>query len=58
MTIIYRDEIGIISEQLTDGESGESIDFAGGYAYFTAPKEQGDLIDKKIPLDALVRIER
>ena len=58
MTIYYRDEIGIVGETLSDGESGESIDFADGYAYFTAEQNSGGLIDKKIPLTALLRIER
>lgn len=58
MTITYRDSLGIIAEILSDGESGNSIDFAAGYAYFTAEQTGGDLIERKIPLTALVRIER
>lgn len=58
MILYYRDEIGIIGETLSDGESGNSIDFADGYAYFTAEQAGSELIERKIPLAALVRIER
>ena len=36
MTVIYRDEIGIVSVTLPDDDSGRTIDFCDGYAYFTA----------------------
>ena len=58
MTIYYRDKGGVISAELTDGESGKSIDFCDGYAYFATEDQGGELLDKKIPLSAVVRIER
>ena len=53
MTIYYRDEGGIVAATLSDGETGESVDFCDGYAYFCVGED-----DYKIPLSALVRIER
>ena len=59
MTIYYRDETGIIGETLSDGESGESIDIADGYAYFTFEgREDGEPEDRKIPIAAIIKIER
>ena len=53
MTVIYRDEIGIVSVTLSDDELGRTIDFCDGYAYFTA----GDQ-DYRISISALVQIQR
>lgn len=60
MTIYYRDALGIVPEALSDGESGESIEFCDGYAYFTSSEtdDNGNMIERKIPLSALVRIEK
>lgn len=55
MTIYYRDELGIVAEEMSDGESGNSIDFCDGFAYFTAGDGE---TERKIHLSALVRIER
>ena len=54
MIIYWRDEVGAVAEQLSDDESGESVDFCGGYAYWTSPEGT----ERKIPLDALIKIER
>lgn len=53
MTVIYRDEIGIVSVTLQDDELGRTIDFCDGYVYFTA----GDQ-DYRISISALVQIQR
>ena len=53
MTVIYRDEIGIVSVTLPDDELGRTIDFCDGYVYFTA----GDQ-DYRISISALVQIQR
>lgn len=53
ITVIYRDEIGIVSVTLPDDELGRTIDFCDGYAYFTA----GDQ-DYRIKISALVQIQR
>ena len=51
MWIYYRDEGGIVQEYV-----GE--DFCDGFVYFTSSEEDkdGNLIERKIPLSALVRI--
>ena len=53
MTVIYRDEIGIVSITLSDDDLGKSIDFCDGFAWFTA----GDQ-DYRISISALVQIQR
>jgi hypothetical protein len=53
MTVVYRDEIGTVAVTLTDGETGESIDFANGKCYFMV----GDK-DYAVPVENLVRIVR
>lgn len=58
MTITYRDSLGIIAETLSDGESGGSIDFCDGFAYFTSIYDDGNMIERKIPISAIVRIEK
>lgn len=60
MTVYYRDSIGIVAETLSDGETGSTIDICDGYAYYTSAKtdEDGDCIERKIPLSAIIRIER
>ena len=57
MTVYYRDAGGIVAARLSDGESGISIDFCDGYAYFTI-QARDDLEDMKIPVSALLRVER
>ena len=59
MTIIYRDEGGIVSEEITlDGIDPYQIDFCDGYMYFTSDEidEDGYKTERKIHLSALVRI--
>lgn len=60
MTITYRDSLGIIAETLSDGESGESIDFCDGFAYFASIYDDGagNMIERKIPISAIVHIEK
>ena len=53
MTVIYRDEIGIVSITLPNDDLGRSIDFCDGFAYFTAENQ-----DYRIPVSALVQIQR
>ena len=53
MTVIYRDEIGIVSVTLPDDELSRTVDFCDGFAYFTA----GDQ-DYRISISALVQIQR
>ena len=53
MTVVYRDEIGIVSVTLSDDKLNRTIDFCDGYAYFTA----GDQ-DYRISISALVQIRR
>ena len=60
MTIYYRDEGGIVREHLLyDSVYANSIDFADGKAYFTseAKDEDGYYIERKIPVQSIVRIE-
>lgn len=57
MTVYYRDAGGIVAARLSDGESGNSIDFCDGYAYLTVLRLD-DLEDIKIPVSALLRVER
>ena len=57
MTVYYRDKLGIVAEEMSDGESGNSIDFCDGYAYLTVLRRD-DLEDIKIPVSALLRVER
>lgn len=57
MTVYYLDAGGIVAAQMSDGESGNSVDFCDGYAYFTIPARD-DLEDMKIPVSALLRVER
>lgn len=56
MWIYYRDELGIVQEYV--GEEYREIDFCDGFVYFTSSEEDedGNLIERKIPLSALVRI--
>lgn len=56
MWIYYRDEGGIVQEYV--GEEYREIDFCDGFVYFTGSGEDkdGNLIERKIPLSALVRI--
>ena len=54
MTIYWRDEIGPFDETLSDGESGESVDFADGFAYWTSPEGW----ERKVPVTAIIKIER
>lgn len=56
MYIYYRDGGGIVQEFL--GEEYKEIDFCGGFVYFTSCQEDtdGNLIERKIPISALVRI--
>lgn len=60
MTIYYRDKLGIVAEEMSNEESGESVDFCDGFAYFTSATidENGNLIERKIPVSAIVRINR
>lgn len=53
MTIIYTDDLGPVSVTLTDGESGESIDFCNGKCYFTAGEK-----DYAVPVENILRIVR
>lgn len=53
MTVIYRDEIGIVSVTMADDDLGRTIDFCDGFAFFTA----GDQ-DYRIPISALVQIQQ
>ena len=53
MTVIYRDEIGIVSVTLPDDELGRTIDFCDGFAYFTVGNQ-----DYRIAISALVQIQR
>lgn len=53
MTVIYRDEVGVVAATLPDGELGETIDFNDGFAYFTAGEQ-----DYKIPVSAILQIQR
>ena len=56
MWIYYRDEIGIVQEFI--GEEHREIDFCDGFVYFTSSESDKDgfLIERKIPLSAIVRI--
>lgn len=56
MTIYYKDEGGIVAENL--GAYDNEIDFCDGSVYFLGADcdENGDRVDRKIPLSALVRI--
>jgi len=56
MTIYYRDGGGIVAENL--GAYDDEIDFCDGFVYYLGADydENGDRVDKKIPLSALVRI--
>lgn len=54
MTIVYRDEIGIVAVELSDGETGETIDFCDGYCYFT----DGNAEDHRIPVADVLRIKK
>ena len=59
MTIIYRDEIGIVREDLGGHDIDcRSLDFCGGYVYFTSGEidESGNYVERKIPVSALVQI--
>lgn len=59
MTIIYRDNLGIVQEDLDfNNPDMRVIDFCDGYVYFVSSEidKDGNYVDKKIPLDALVRI--
>ena len=57
MTIYYRDEAGIVAEDLS-GQDEQFIDFCDGYAYFFGAEidKAGYRVDRKIPLSAIVRI--
>ena len=60
MTIYYRDEGGIVREELeVDACFVDSIDFADGFAYWTSSEKgyDGDYIERKIPVENIVRIE-
>ena len=54
MTIYYRDEAGIVAEDIHDQE----IDFCDGFMYYLGDEldEGGNRVDKKIALSALVRM--
>lgn len=53
MTVVYRDEIGTVAVTLSDGETGESIDFADGKAWFSVGEQE-----YQVPVENLVRIVR
>ena len=53
MTVYYRDKVGIVAAALTDDETGLSVDFCDGYAYFMIGEN-----DYKIPVMDIIRIER
>ena len=54
MTIYYRDETGIVAEDIHDQE----IDFCDGFMYYLGDEtdEDGNRTDKRIAISALVRI--
>ena len=54
MTIYYRDEVGIVAEDIHDQE----IDFCDGFMYYLGDEldANGFRVDKKIALSALVRM--
>ncbi len=59
MTICYRDEGGGVMEDLhVDSIYENSIVFCDGFVYFSSAEtdEHGEPIERKIPLEALVRI--
>lgn len=59
MAIIYRDEGGIVEEELHyNGVYGECIDFCDGFVYFTSAvcDDDGIFIERKISVSALVKI--
>lgn len=59
MQIVYRDEGGLVAEEPhMENVYQNSIDFCDGYVYFTsdALDGNGDYIERKIPVSALVRI--
>ena len=53
MTIIYTDDLGPVSVTLTDGESGESIDFCNGKCYFMVGEK-----DYAVRVENILRIVR
>lgn len=59
MTIIYRDEGGLVSEELEyDNYEFNRIDFCDGFAYFTSAAENadGNKIERTIPVSSIVEI--
>lgn len=60
MIVYYRDEGGIVAEEVASGSADVQVDFCAGYAYFTsaAVDEDGFLIERKVPVNELIRIER
>lgn len=56
MKIYYRDDGGVVAENL--GACDNEIDFCDGFVYFLSAShdKEGNRIDRKIPLSALVRI--
>jgi len=59
MTIIYSDGAGLVKEDLGWHDIGcQSIDFVGGYVYFTGGEidEDGNYVERKIPVSAMVQI--
>ena len=61
MTIYYRDEGGIVREDIYYDDSGDqnSIDFADGYAYYTSACIDDNMnhIERKILIENILRIE-
>ena len=57
MTIYYRDEAGIVAEDLSCHDE-QTVDFCDGYVYFFGAEvdKDGYHVDRKIPLSAIVRI--
>ena len=53
MTVYFRDNVGIVAATLTDDETGLSVDFCDGFAYFMVGET-----DYKIPVMDIIRIER
>lgn len=51
MVVTYRDKLGLVAVELSDGELGNAISFCDGKAYFTA-----DNGDYTIPISSLVQI--
>lgn len=57
MTVCYRDGGGCVVEEMEfDQYEQRSITFCGGEAYFTVVRDDGEKIDRKIPMDALLEI--